>query len=155
MPVHERHVLKPSGHFQLLLRVCLNESELADHNTGALKNNFHVREKRIAGRERAHDRLAGLVENGLAVVTRQDADHELDIIAIAGLNTGLKLPAEGLRKIRKAAREQPAAAELEHRIAAHKPLPYLADGVVGDVREGFFEAVKLERYFFVAIVIFP
>jgi hypothetical protein len=54
-----------------------------------------------------------------------------------------------------AACQQSGGAKIEHRIAAHKPLPYPADGVVGDVCERFFETVKLERYFLVAIVIFP
>ena len=47
-----------------------------------------------------------------------------------------------------AACQQSGGAKIEHRIAA-------ADGVVGDVCERFFETVKLERYFLVAIVIFP
>src|SRR5258708_39099786 len=62
-------------------------------------------------------------------------------------------PAEGLRKSGKAACQQTAAAKPEHGIAADKPLPHRADRVVRDARKGFFKAVKMERYFFVAIVV--
>src|SRR5262249_13078934 len=75
--------------------------------------------------------------------------------AAAGPNVGQKLAAEGLWKVWKAARQEPSAAELEHRIAAHEPLPHRVDGMIRDVCEGFFQAVKLEQHIFAAVVLVP
>jgi len=71
------HVGKPIGHLLLLPPIDPDETKLAGDNARGLQNELHLLEQWIGRSERAHKRLAGLVEKGFAVVTSSSPGSRL------------------------------------------------------------------------------